>query len=436
MCIKNAAKCEVVPAARWRDAYDPTMRPALQLALLVPLLVPAAQQEHEPHQAPPDPAVYSLAQGAQQTSLPLKLVANKLHIEATIQGQGPFVLVLDTGMPFPGVLLYQSERVAKLGLADSGVHVQVGGVGGERKPSDAIMAEGLTLTLGALSIEKGRAIVVARPEGFPLVADGVIGASLFENYVVRIDMDKQQLLLSEPAGWSPPQGVCSLPLERDGGKIFTELRIAIGAEDPVPARVVVDIGASHALALAGKPQGKFEPPAGALEMPLGRGLSGVLLGKQGRVRRVELGSFAFENLVVGFEDGARPHANGGGSSDGNLGEEILRRFNVTFDYRGKRMLLEKSKAFAGPFEIGMSGMAYDWQPDSSLRIRSVLPGSAAAAAELHEGDILLAIDGKPIAELGEAALFSALLVDGALVRLSLLRGAEKLEKKLRLKRLV
>jgi hypothetical protein len=412
------------------------MNSALQLAMLVPLLAPAAQEAHERHQAPPDPAVYSLAQGAQQVSLPLQLVANKLHIEAMIQGQGPFVLVLDTGMPFRGVLLYESERVAKLGLADSGVHVQVGGVGGERKPSDAIMADGLRLALGALTIEKGRAIVVARPEGFPLLADGVIGASLFENYVVRIDMDKQQLLLCEPAGWSPPKDVCSLPLELEGGKIFTELRIAIGAEEPVPARVVVDVGASHALALAAKPDGKFEPPAAALEMPLGRGLSGVLLGKQARVRRVELGGFAFENVVVGFEDGGRPHANGGGASAGNLGEELLRRFNVTFDYRGKRMLLEKSKSFANPFEIGMSGMAYDWQPDSTLRIRSVLPGSAAAAAELREGDIVTAIDGKPIAELGEAALYAALLVDGAELRLSLLRGAEKLEKKLRLKRLV
>jgi hypothetical protein len=368
--------------------------------------------------------------------IPLRFVVNQVRLEATIDGHGPFVLILDTGMPTPGVLLFESERVSALGLADTGRRIEVAGGGSEHQTTQALMAEGLALALGPLAIPKTGAIVMPKPEGFPPGVDGVIGGELFFHYVVRIDMDRKCLVLSEPEGWKPPEGACSVPLVRQGGMVFVDLRVAVGAGEPASARVVVDTGAGHALSLNHKQGGAFDPPANAIDMPLGRGIEGMLLGKAGRARRVELGSFAFESVLVSFPGEAHQRPGGADFHDGNLGEGILKRFNATFDFAGERMLLEKSKGFDEPFETEMAGLAFDWQPDSTLKVHSILPRSPGAAAEVREGDVLLAIDGQSTSSLGEEGVRQALQVDGAEIRLTLRRGSEQLEKKIRLRRLL
>jgi hypothetical protein len=378
----------------------------------------------------------SAAEDAQTTRIPFQFVANQVRLEATLNGSSPLHLILDTGMPIPGVLLFENERVRALKLADSGARVRVAGAGQAGKGSDALLADGVALALGPLSVPGTRALVIPQPEGFPPGVDGVIGGELFFRYVVRIDMDQKVLVLSKPEGWSPTAGVCSIPLVREGGSVFVDLRVAVGSEEPVPARVVVDIGAGHALSLNGQAGAGFAAPAGAVDMPLGRGVSGPVLGKNGRVRRVELGEFAFESVVVGFPVEEQQRPGGADHHDGNLGEGILKRFNLTFDYAGKRLLLEKAQGFAEPFEVEMSGLALDWQPDATLLVRGVLPRSPAAAAEIREGDRLLAIDGRPTSALGEDGLRKALLAEGKELRLSIRRGDERIEKLVRLKRIV
>lgn len=416
-----------------------TLRLITRALALAPLLVCAVMAAPAPpasHVEPGDDAGYSLGSGARPVNLPFRFVANQVRLEATINGRGPLQLVLDTGMPIPGVLLFDSERVSKLELAKTGRKVAVAGAGGKGQPSQALMADGVDVAIGPLSVTKTRALVVERPKGFPPGLDGVIGGALFFHFVVRIDMDKQSLQLAEPSGWSPPANVVFVPLVHVQGMVFADLQVAVGPQAPVPARVVVDLGAGHALSLNNRAGGKFAPPGSAVEMPLGRGVSGVLHGRMGRVRRIELGGFAFENVVVAFPGEAHQRPGGRDFEEGNLGNELLKRFNVTFDYAGKRMLLEKSQRYEEPFDVPMAGVDLEWRPDSTLEVREVLPNSPAAVAGIVKGDILVAIDGVPTSTLGEEGLRKTLIGDGAERALTLKRGTQTTEKKLRLKRLV
>ena len=65
---------------------------------------------------------------------PFKLLANQVRLDATIDGRGPFRSILDTGMPVPGIILFQSERVDAPHLADSGQRVGLSGGGSESEP--------------------------------------------------------------------------------------------------------------------------------------------------------------------------------------------------------------------------------------------------------------------------------------------------------------
>ena len=414
------------------------MFPAAVIIATLPLLALFAQDQHSKHeaQAVHDTTVYETSGIGKPARIPFQFLGNEVRVDVTVNGSGPYHIILDTGMPVPGILLFQSTSVDALHLDGNGQHVQVAGAGGDGTTSEALMASGLSLALGELKMSNASALVLAKPPGFPPGVDGVIGGALFFHYVVRVDMEQNRLELYEPAEWTPPAGACIVPLERDAGRVFVDVRVAVGAGEPVKAHVVVDIGAAHALSLNAREDGRFSPPAGAIEASLGRGVSGVVLGQVGRARRVEIGTFAFENVVTSFPVGKHQHPGGEDFHDGNLGQEILKRFDVTFDYAGKRMVLEKAKGFGEPFEREMAGLSLDWEKDGSITVGLVLPRSPAATAGIQPGDRLLSIDDRSVESLAENGLRKALTADGVEVRLSLKRGGEVLEKRIRLRRLV
>jgi len=368
--------------------------------------------------------------------IPFHFVLNEVRVDTTIDGAGPFHLILDTGMPTPGILLFRSPAVDALGLEDSGMHVQVAGAGGAGESTQALVATGTSAALGELRMTNVAVMVLPENREMPPGVDGVIGGALFFHYAVRIDLEGERLELLDPSSFTPPEGACVVPLVRVPGAAFVDVRVAVGDGEPIPARVVVDIGAGHALSLNARDDGALAAPAGAIEAPVGRGLSGQMLGKIGRVRRFELGSFALEDVVTSFPVKEHMHPGGFDFRDGNLGMGILKRFVMTFDYASSRLVLEKGKHFGDPFEHDMSGMSWDLHGDGTVWIGAVLEGSPAAAAGVQTGDQILSLDGRPVSELGGDALRDALTVVDKEVALELRRGTEVLAKRLRLRRLL
>ena len=400
----------------------------MTLALAIVATILSAGSLEQPHAA--------LARPGDSLRVPFHFVANQVRLDAMINGSGPFHLILDTGMPTSGVLLLESERVSGLRLEDSGQRVRLAGAGGDGATMEALMASGVSVEMGDLKLAPGSALVVPRPRGFSTSIDGAIGGALFFDYIVRIDREHERLDVLPPGTWTPPEGASIVPLDRQNGMIFVDVKVAVGAEEPLDAHVVVDLGAGHAISLNTREDGRFAPPKGSIDSPLGRGMAGVVLGKSGRVRRLEIGSFAFENVLASFPIEKHQRPGGADFHDGNLGEEILKRFTVTFDYAGKRMALEKGTGFDEPFEHEMLGCGLEWEQDDTLTVHDVLPDSPAASAGLKDGDRLLSIDGRGVDAIGESGVRKALIADGAEIRITLKRGTETLEKKVRLKRLV
>ncbi|MBI3844004.1 MAG: aspartyl protease family protein [Planctomycetes bacterium] len=409
------------------------------MTLLSPtlLVLPALVSSQEtPPVFPEDGSLYEMPAGKTTAVVPLRWVANQVRLDAMVNGRGPFQLILDTGMPAPGILLFRSERVDALRLGDTGGRAPLAGAGGSGQSYEAVVGSEVSLTLGELKLSKVSAMVLKERSGLPPSVDGIIGGALFFRFVVVLDVDRGRLELTEPKSWSPPADACVVPLHLVQGSAFVPVRIAVGSAEPIAAEVVVDLGAGHAVSLNTRASGALAPPAAAIDAPLGRGLSGVVNGRVGRVRRLEIGSFAFDQVIASFP--VAEHRNPGGFDfrDGNLGAGILKRFKVGFDYASRRMVLEKGARFADPFEFDMSGIALDWRGDGTVSIRSVLPGSPAATAGVEPGDRLLEIDGRRLDDVGEDGIGRALRVDGAEVVLKVGRGVEALVKRVRLRRLV
>jgi C-terminal processing protease CtpA/Prc len=111
------------------------------------------------------------------------------------------------------------------------------------------------------------------------------------------------------------------------------------------------------------------------------------------------------------------------SHAGLLGMDVLRRFKLTLDPARKRLILEKNAAFPEPFDYDASGLHVQSQGAdlTTLEVRRVRPGSPGAEAGILAGDVILAVDGRPIAEITPFGVRRLFRKDGKQYALSILR---------------
>ncbi|MGD8375424.1 MAG: aspartyl protease family protein [Acidobacteriota bacterium] len=406
------------------------------LASLVLLVVTPAASQQVRRVPPPDNLEVQVVAEEGVPTIPFETVNNHIVMEMEINGSGPFRTVLDTGMPAPGVVLYGSDRVDALKLDyDSAMQAAVGGAGGKGERLTAQVVPDQKASLPGLEMSGVSLTVLPRMPDFAAYHDAIIGAALFRNFAVEIDPDAGVIRLHDPATFEPPEGAISLPLEIRRGIPFTTLSVTTLAGDTVPVVLAVDLGASHPVSLnAGTVEG-LEVPPGAVETVIGRGISGDVRGRVGRVAAVMLGNVKLENVIATFPVGDHQSPRGMDSRNGNLGSGILGRFAVTFDYAHDRMVLVPGRRLREPFEHDMSGLVLR-NGDDGLPVQEVIPGSPGDQAGLRAGDLVVEVNGTPAASLGAYGLRDLFRQEGARVDLVFRRGEERHEVTLTLRRLV
>ncbi|MGE0442233.1 MAG: aspartyl protease family protein [Gemmatimonadales bacterium] len=337
------------------------------------------------------PVALPAQQAAVIAEIPFVLQRNKILVRGEINGR-PLTLVFDTGSP--PVVLTSPDLIGPLGLEAQG-QAPIGGGGGGPRPMATITSAG-TVSLGGVSWEEPRFIAIpldttfARDAGYRF--DGIFGLSLLSRYVVEIDFPASVLRLYPSAGFQAPPGAVELPIWLENGHPHLTARIQVGDEPAREVELVVDTGASLALALARESDAALTLPDRRRRARIGHGVAGPVLGEVGVVRELSLGSLRVGNIVAAFPDpgmGITPGAAG------NLGSDLLRRFRVTFDYAGKRMLLEAGGTPPRPFtwhgsgiRLRAEGLGYD-----TVTVAEVEEGSPAALAGIQPGDRIEAVDG-------------------------------------------
>jgi hypothetical protein len=370
-------------------------------------------------------------------TIPFRLVNQHIELPIMVNEQGPFHLTLDTGMPSQEIGLHDSGKVDALHLAYlDGANLKVSGAGGSGEAKSARVATGLSCRMGGLEILDAGAIILPPIPGFAAYSDGVIGALLFRHFTVTVDNDRSVVILRRPGSYRPPEGAAIIPFTGEHPAPFVEAKVRVGEGESVPVNLVVDLGATHAVSLNEKEGGGIAAPRSAIATRIGRGLSGPLMGRVGRIRALELGGLTLTDVVSTFPDKEYRSPRGMDSRDGNLGNGALNRFNVTFDYAAGRMVLQPARRFTEPFEWDMSGMQAEPARDGSIRVNTVLVGSPAAEAGIQENDVVSRIGGVKVDAGSYFELREKLRKDGDAIAVELQRDGKTIEVSLKLRRLI
>jgi PDZ domain len=249
--------------------------------------------------------------------------------------------------------------------------------------------------------------------------DGVLGTEFFARFVATFDFEGKTLTLENPKTNRRPGRGRALPLIVENGRPYVSARVTPRGGKPVDGNFLIDTADDTAVTffssfaeqhhLAGPPPPVPAGSSGAMQAVL----RGETLKLGGESLREPI--LALSASTTGLFSDTR-HA-------GLFGMDVLRRFTLTLDPARKRLFLEKNAAFPESFDYDASGLHVQPQGAdlTTLEVRRVRPGSPGAEAGIRAGDVILAVDSRPIAEITPFGVRGLFRKDGKEYALSILR---------------
>lgn len=345
--------------------------------------------------------------------------------------------ILDTGVSSP-ILFNLTEQ-------DS---VQINNVSeitlrglGEGDPIQALKSTGNEVKIGnAKSFNLPLYVVLDKNINFSTVLGipihGIIGYDFFKSFVVEVNYSKGYLKLFNPEDYvyKPSRKIETLPLSVIKKRAYLDVVVTKEDDTEIATKLLVDTGSSDALWLFQDLEKGLEVPDANYDDFLGKGLSGNIYGKRTKLKGIRIGTYYLSEAKAAFPFRESFEAlQNLGDRNGSLGGEVLKRFNIIFDYPGGKISLAKNSKFNSPFQYNLAGIELQHNglryiakrlADANGIVRneernfgnvqillenrtrlSLVPeivvcgiraGSPAANAGLKEGDVILAVNGKQV----------------------------------------
>lgn len=323
---------------------------------------------------------------------------NLIIIPVAINNSDTLNFILDTGVRYP--IITELPFVNKLNL-NYLQPINVRGLGeGEqltayRSGNNVINLNGLVAYDQEIHMVINENFQISHILGMPV--HGLIGFNLFKDYVVKIDYAEHKITLIKPEffDYKARERDIVLPLSFEQGKPFVTTSIVTDKNEDVPVKLLVDTGASDAIWLSTNSDSRISLPENHIETFLGRGLSGDLYGKKGRIGAIWVGPLVLYEPIVAFPDNELvDQLIGKNDRNGTLGAEILRRFYITMDYPGKRLILRPNANLKDDFNYNMSGLEVT-NPMPGLPIflvSNIRKNSPAYYAGILENDQIISLN--------------------------------------------
>jgi len=373
------------------------------------------------------------AGGAREAAVPAEVYGDHILVPVSVNGSKAAWFFLDSGA---GMSVVSNSWAEKTGLVFEGA---VRGIGTGAGSASMGLAKKVVLDLSGAQVPPGTVAVWDFSSILPALGrqwDGLLGYDVISRLVVRVDYQQKRVTFYDPSTFVADDRATALPVTFLGNLPVVHAMIVLPGRAPVDTECAIDSGAdgfhlttpftnaNHALASVQKTISTSSVGAG------GRTKEFV-----GRIAGLQLGPYMLRAPVVAFSPDHKKGLLASSDIAALIGGRVLKRFTVTFDYPHYRVLLEPNAHFSDPFRINQSGLSLLAKgPDFRLfEIDDVEPRSPAESAGVKKGDVLTAMNGRPVSELDLQQIDEILQQVGKAIPITVRRNVRMLKIILKLK---
>lgn len=349
------------------------------------------------------------AAAVESRRVPVEIVSGgRIFLQARVNGSDPLWFLLDTGSARS---FLDPGQIQPLGLRNAEP-----AKGKEFSRNALVEVGGFHLAEHPFTVAPIR-IPVAHP------VSGILGAPFFRQLVVAIDYAASSLVLSDPHSFRYSGSGTAIPLDLSQGVPVIGARLTVGSRGPLTARLRVDTGAYWPLRIerAFARAKQILGPTDGMHRFQAAGADGEESFVAGRARLLQVGPFLFRDEVATFPD-SQPGVRAGW--DGILGAALLNRFRVTFDYSRRQMILEPTEMLGVSFDYDLAGVTVV-ADGKGFKVGTVQSGTPGGNSGLQAGDVILAMDDRPVAGMTLLQVRQMFRQDGEKHTAEIQRGRER-----------
>jgi hypothetical protein len=330
------------------------------------------------------------------TSTKMQLFGDHLFIQLSVDDSEPLDFIFDTGDGLPVIDL---DVAKKLGLDLNHASTKTSAQGAVK----GALIDHNTIALNGILLEKDIQLYATSlrhlERSIGKNIDGIIGYDLLHHYVVKLDYDNESFELYEQDSYKHDGFGESFEFKLDNYIPHIEGEVTLNDGEVLEGDFFLNTGAGTTLDFNTRFAEKNDIVARTgdhFSYPVAGLSDDETMHYEGRVMNFVFGTFDFSKMPIGIST-AKHGIQNNKKVAGILGNKLLKRFNITFDYSRKEIFFVKNRNFNEAFRVNASGLYLQLNKDmSKVLVHRVYDASPAKIAGIKKDAEIIKVNGKPV----------------------------------------